>query len=188
MVPRPDLQRRGPLGDVGGGGVERRADARLVDAAETEPAGPRRKGLGREHDRLTAVRQEPDLDLRESRAAIVRGDLHRGGATDEVDRRLERDGRGERLRASQEKYGGGRHDDEGDQQAHQESARSTARRLRVIRCVAPQMTWPSTGYVSIGISRPPKSQSSRRSAPGAMRTRSGTVKIASTSCGQGRRS
>src|SRR5262245_10184060 len=188
MVDRHDLERRGALGHVRGDGIERDGEVRLVHRARVKQPRARGKLLRRDDHGRTARRDEPHVDACESRAPVVGDEPEGRRPADEVGRRLERHGGCEWLRARQEEGGERRQDDEGKKNPHQPRVSSTARGFRVMRWVAPQMTWPSTGYVSTGTERPSKSQVSRLSAPGSRSVSRATVNIASTSAGHGRKS
>ncbi|TMA56615.1 MAG: hypothetical protein E6J75_09375 [Deltaproteobacteria bacterium] len=130
------------LGQVGRRGVDRRREARLVNAA-AEP-GPARKVLARNHDRA-ATGGESYLDVREPRAAVARHHHERRRPADYIDGCLERDGRGERLGTREEEADDGGEKREDEEPSHQSSVRRTARRFRVMRWVAPQITCSPTG-------------------------------------------
>src|SRR5262249_57045497 len=89
VVLGPEFEGGGPLRHVGRGGVERRGERHLVDAApRAEPPADRGVRLAREDCRRAALADEPNLDAREPRPAVARHQADRGGAPDEVARRL----------------------------------------------------------------------------------------------------
>jgi hypothetical protein len=139
VVDGPHLERRGAFGDARRPRVDRRREHGLVDAAAA-PREARKAFLG-EHQRLAGGGHEPHRDVGEPGAPVARGHLERRGAADDVDRRVEHGARGERLGAGEEEPDRPDDDDQQQNASHQSpSDDSTCSRLRVMRCVAPQIT------------------------------------------------
>ena len=164
VVRGEDLERRGALGETGRRGVDRGGEDRVVHAA-ARPS-PVQRGVDRaRHDRGVAASSghESHLDARQSASPVMRRHPECGGPPDRVERRLEGHGGDERL-GPQHDYRdphreGRDHDPPGQHapllggpatgaggrragrqgRAHA-SVAMTSSRLRVIRCVAPQIT------------------------------------------------
>src|SRR5262249_36073346 len=128
-----------------------------------------------------------DLHSCEAAAAVAGGHTDRRAAAEDLTEALDAHRGSERFREHHRQRGDGDERESEEERAHQPPATraNTSSRLRVMRCVAPQITWPATGNSRTGSDRPPKSHTSSRSTPGATRSGTGTVKMVSTSRGCG---